>query len=184
MLDAAERVFGQKRYYGTAVTDITREAGMALGTFYVYFPSKQAIFRELVLHLGKSLRRTIREATGGLTDRLDVERAGFRSFLRFVQRHKNLYRIVREAEYVDEEIFRWYYTTLGEAYSRGLAEAAKAGQITTPDPAAAAWALMAVADYLGMRWVLWENREPPDEVFEATMHFIRHGLAPGGPGRG
>lgn len=38
----------------------------------------------------------------GLTDRMAVERAGFRAFFQFIGAHRNLYRIVRQAEFVDE----------------------------------------------------------------------------------
>jgi hypothetical protein len=37
---------------------------------------------------------------------------------------------------------------------------------------------MGIADFLGMRWVLWEDETPPEEVFESMFTFIQHGMAP------
>ncbi len=184
LLAAAEQVFGTRRYHGAAISEITRLAGVAQGTFYVYFPNKLAIFRELVTDLSHSLRRNIAAAVAGLGDRVEVERAGIRAFLSFVRKHRYLYRIVREAEAVDEDLYRWYYRKMAEGYSMGLAQAVAAGQVADLDPEAVAYALMGITDFLGMRWVLWEDREPPEAVFEATMRFIERGLAPNAAGGG
>ena len=52
LLDAAEQVFGKRGFEKASIQEITRQAGVALGTFYVYFPHKEAIFIELVDELG------------------------------------------------------------------------------------------------------------------------------------
>src|SRR6266568_5140068 len=44
ILDAAEEVFGQRGYHGASVVEITKKAGVGLGTFYLYFPSKIDIY--------------------------------------------------------------------------------------------------------------------------------------------
>ena len=48
LLTAATKVFAAKGYAATRVSDIVQEAGVAQGTFYLYFRSKQAIFEELI----------------------------------------------------------------------------------------------------------------------------------------
>lgn len=48
LLTAAIEVFASKGYSATRVSDIVREAGVAQGTFYLYFKSKQAIFEHLL----------------------------------------------------------------------------------------------------------------------------------------
>ncbi len=176
LLEAAEAVFGEKGYERASVVEITQRAGVAQGTFYVYFPSKKAIFVELVKELSHRLRREIAEAVAGLSDRIEIERVGFRTFFDFAHRHRNLYKIVRQAEFVDEELFRWYYRRLAEGYARGLAEAMEKGQIRRLDPECLAYCLMGIADFLGMRWVLWDGESPPDEVIETMMTFIRYGM--------
>lgn len=44
LIDAGEKLFGQLGFTKTAVEDITREAGVAKGTFYTFWPSKEAFF--------------------------------------------------------------------------------------------------------------------------------------------
>ncbi len=48
LLDAAVRTFVNTGYSATRVSDIVREAGVAQGTFYLYFASKSDIFRQVV----------------------------------------------------------------------------------------------------------------------------------------
>lgn len=177
LLEAAEEVFGELGFRRASIAEIVRRAGVAQGTFYLYFDSKEEIFRALVRHMSHELRKFIAMAVAGLQDRLEIEREGYRAFFRFVLQHRFLYRIVLESQFVDEEVYREYYRRLAEGYARGLARAMEAGQIRRMDPETLAYCLMGVAHLLGMRWVLWENREPPEEVLETAMAFIRHGIA-------
>jgi AcrR family transcriptional regulator len=48
ILRAAEEVIGAQGYAAAGIADITRAAGIAQGTFYIYFDSKEHVFRELV----------------------------------------------------------------------------------------------------------------------------------------
>lgn len=177
LLAAAEKVFGEQGYERASIVDITRTAGVAQGTFYVYFPGKKDVFVELVDELGNRLRRTLAEAITGLDARLEVERAGLYAFLEFVKEHRNLYKIVRQAEFVDEDSYRNYYTRLADGYRKGLKAAMKKGEFKKLDPEAMAYALMAIFDFLGMRWVLWDGELPPKKVLDDVFTFIANGLA-------
>jgi AcrR family transcriptional regulator len=177
ILAAAEKVFGEQSFEHASIIDITREAGVAQGTFYVYFPSKHAVFAELVDSLGRQLRRALSEAVDGVEPRLAAERAGLDAFLGFVRDHRHLYRIVRQAEFVDAELYRAYYRRFAEGYRKGLQAAMRRGEIVTRDPEAIAYALMGIFDFLGMRWVLWEDKMPPTKVLDDVYDFITHGLA-------
>jgi AcrR family transcriptional regulator len=48
ILENAAVLFGQKGYHATSISDIIRAAGIARGTFYLYFENKRAIFDELL----------------------------------------------------------------------------------------------------------------------------------------
>ena len=48
LLDAARRVLAAKGYHGTKIVDIARAASVGVGTFYLYYPTKEALFLELV----------------------------------------------------------------------------------------------------------------------------------------
>lgn len=48
ILEAAQECFAQTGYDGTGVAEICRRAGLSKGAFYHHFPSKQAVFFELL----------------------------------------------------------------------------------------------------------------------------------------
>ncbi|HLL52607.1 MAG TPA: TetR/AcrR family transcriptional regulator [Myxococcaceae bacterium] len=176
LLQAAEAVFGEKGFAEASISEITQRAGVAQGTFYVHFTDKKSIFVELVEELGTRMRTELAKATHGLTDRMQIERAGFRAFLTFSSGHRQLYRIVHQAEFVDPAVFRAYYQRMADGYVRGLSQAMDAGQIRRMDPERLAYCLMGIADFLGMRWVLWEPKASVDEVLEDAMALLQRGL--------
>src|SRR5512133_1041765 len=104
LIDAAETVFGELGYHNAGIVEITQRADVALGTFYLYFPDKKAIFADLVHALNARLRHDIAERVRGLDDRLEQEVVGFETFFEFVRKHRNLYRVILQAETVDEEL--------------------------------------------------------------------------------
>lgn len=178
ILRAAETVFAERGYEHGSIAEVAKEAQVALGTFYIYFPDKKSAFTELVDELGRKLRASLREATAELEDRLEIERVGLRTFLDFTTDHRGLYRIVRQAEFVDEPTYRRYYTSLAEGYAQALSRAMDKGQIRDLDPETVAFCLMGLADFLGMRWVLWKQAgDDIERTLDSAVKFLQHGLA-------
>ena len=185
ILEAAERVIGRQGFNEASIGSITREAGVAQGTFYIYFASKDEVFSELVAEMGRMLRHAISEATSGYTDRLQAEREGLRAFLAFVSAHPELYRIVQEAQFVDREAYLAYFRTFAEGYREGLARAASAGTIRPGDAEIRAWTLMGIARSLGEFQVVFGGAVPVDTMVEVAHDLIENGLKVGsGKGAG
>lgn len=63
IIQAAVRVFARKGYYNSRVSDIAREAGIAAGTIYLYFKTKDdllvTLFREKMAEFVDALRKAI-----------------------------------------------------------------------------------------------------------------------------
>ncbi|MFC5337060.1 TetR/AcrR family transcriptional regulator [Leucobacter denitrificans] len=184
ILEAAEDVFADLGYHEASIVKVTERAGVALGTFYLYFDSKQAIFEALVIDLNARVRQSMTESMAGATTRLEAERGGFEGFFRFTAEHPALYRVVREAEFVSPATMRLHYERIVDGYAAGLRAAQSEGDIDPRlDPEVAAWALMGMGELIGMRFLLWEQdsegakptRIEPG-VFDAMMLFIANAL--------
>lgn len=186
LLEAAEEVFAVLGYHEASIVRITERAGIGLGTFYLYFDSKQQIFEELVVDLNRRVRHSMSEAMAGASGRIEAERAGFEGFFRFTAAHPALYRVVREAEFVSPEMLRVHYTRIVDGYEAGLRAAQREGDVDEAlDPEVTAWALMGAGELIGMRYLLWERDEqdnPPSAMPEAVIdhmtRFIRNALEP------
>src|SRR3982750_4862227 len=85
ILDAARKEFGERGFSDSSIVGITQRAGVALGTFYTYFESKEALFQALVRDLSAQVRDEVGPALNGATDSLDGERRALEGFLRFPQ---------------------------------------------------------------------------------------------------
>jgi AcrR family transcriptional regulator len=180
ILAAAEQVFADLGFHAASIVKITEAAGVAQGTFYLYFDSKQAVFEEVLLDLNHRVRQAMAEGARGATSREAAERGGFAGFFRFTAEHPALYRVIRQAEFVAPALLERHYATIASGYVDGLRQAMAAGEIADADPEVVAWALMAVGEMIGMRWVLWPRAAaiPPD-VFEQTMAFVTRALGSG-----
>ncbi|OWV40967.1 TetR/AcrR family transcriptional regulator [Mameliella alba] len=178
ILGAAEMVMGKHGFSAASIAQITRAADTALGTFYIYFQSKEEIFHELVLEMGRITRSIMSQAIAGAPNRLEAERAGLRAFLMFVQERPTLYRIVEEARFVDPVAYRDYFSGFAEAYAAGLRSAETRGEISSGDAEVRAWALMGLSKALGDRYVLWEETPDIDRVVDEAHALICKGLAP------
>ena len=193
ILDAAEEVFGEVGYYEASISEITRRAGVAQGTFYIYFHTKRDAFVELIDDIGNRLRAATSAAIAGAPSRIEAERRGFAAFLDFVAAHRRIYRIVEEAGRVAPDAAREYYRRIRQGYERGLRAAMASGEIRPSDTDALATALMGIGHFVALRWLVWpttpdesngeaesgaESGAPavPDAVFSAVMDFIAHGL--------
>lgn len=177
LLRAAEKVFGEKGYYAASISEITQEAEVAMGTFYLYFKDKEDIFRALVQHMLELVRAHLRKQVGRAQTQLEAERLGLKAFLSFVARHKNLYRIVLDSYSVDETIYRSYLQVFADVYSRRLGKAEEQGEISPGDAEVRAWCLIGISNFLGMRYALWKRPASMDKVVDAAFDMISHGLA-------
>ena len=178
LLNAAETEFGTRGYHGASVSSITQRAEIAQGTFYLYFRSKEEMFLTLVRDIGHQLRAHSAQAIAKATHRLEAERLGLEAFLQFTTKHRGLYRIVQESQFVDPQVFREYYEKLAEGYASALDKAARNGELTKGDAESRAWSIMGIGHFLGMRWCLWQKQMPPPEILDEVMGFISKGMAP------
>ena len=176
LLEAAAAEFGERGFHEAAITGTTQRAGVALGTFYTYFESKEEVFRALVRDMSRATRAHVAEAVKGAPDRLAAERLGLEAFIAFVRQHPELYRIVEEAQFVAQDVYREHYLTFVDGYRRNLAGARERGEISDGADEPRAWALIGMSVFLGMRYGIWNRDLSPGEVADAAIALVSEGL--------
>jgi AcrR family transcriptional regulator len=176
LLEAAAQEFGERGYHEAAITGITARAGVALGSFYTYFESKEELFRALVRDMSDAVRAHVAEAVAGAPDRLAAERIGLAAFIAFVRKHPELYRIIEEAQFVAEDVYREHYRSFVDGYRQGLASARRRGEISEGPDELRAWALIGMSVFLGMRYALWDKDMAPEKVADLAVDFVSEGL--------
>jgi AcrR family transcriptional regulator len=181
ILDAALKEFGERGFSEGSIVGITSRARVALGTFYTYFDSKEAVFQEVVRDMSAQVRDHVAPVLAGATNTLDGEGRALVSFLEFVRTHRQVYRIIDEAEFVDPEGFKKHYVTTADRIAARLQSGKDRGEVASMDSRLAteveAWAIMGMNVFLGLRFGVW-GKEPPAEVTRVANHLLRRGLQP------
>jgi AcrR family transcriptional regulator len=180
ILDAARDEFGERGFSDSSIVGITRRAGVALGTFYTYFDSKEAVFQALVKDMSAQVRDHVAPAFKDAADALDGERRALESFLKFARRRRDVYRIIDEAEFVEPAGFREHYETTPPRIAGRLAAARDRDEIrrdfSNEDLDILAWAIMGANVFLGLRFAVWSSADPK-RVAEVTGRLLRGGLS-------
>ena len=103
LVDAAMRLFTERGYAATRISDICADAGVAKGLFYWYFPTKVDLFSELVRTMRRRLRRAQADAMRGHDSPLARVRAGTEASVVFIAEHAHYFALV-EFERTDPAI--------------------------------------------------------------------------------
>jgi AcrR family transcriptional regulator len=109
VLRCAQRVFARRGYHAAGIADIIAEAGVARGTFYLYFENKRAIFDELLDRLLGLLVGSVRRITLTPDSPPPLEQMleNVRIVVATLQTHKELTRILlRTAIGIDADFDR------------------------------------------------------------------------------
>jgi len=176
---AGEKVFGQHGINRANIADITREAGVAQGTFYVHFGSKSDLIEGFVKYINHQMRRELQRVVVGIEDRRDAERVGILTFFDFLRKHREIYRVVPECEMISREVALWYYEKMAHGYSQGLRQGIQKGEIRDYPVMFLARSLMGFTHFIGLKWIVW-NTDPQaeisDQMFQDIVEFLFFGL--------
>jgi AcrR family transcriptional regulator len=173
ILDAAEKVFGEQGFHGASIVEITRDAGVGLGTFYVYFPSKIEIYRRLLRSRQEEFFATARAVTDGSGDYRDTLRASFGALFAWLGNHPFIPRLLREADFVDPALINDLYVGPAEEFRKGLQRAMDRGDIAKADAEVLAWCITGMAELVTMRWLIWPGKKQMDpEHFETFLEIL------------
>jgi AcrR family transcriptional regulator len=179
ILDAAVEEFGERGFSEGSIVGITQRARVALGTFYTYFDSKEAVFKALVNDMSAKVRDHGAPVLMVAADTLDGEGRALESYLEFARANKQVYRIIDEAEFADPDGFEKHYRTTAARIALRLDSGKAKGEVASADSKIAseveAWAIMGMNVFLGLRFAVW-GRESPKEVARIANRMIRSGL--------
>lgn len=179
ILDAARDEFGERGFSESSIVGITQRAGVALGTFYTYFDSKEALFQALVRDMSGQVRDHVAPVLKESADALEGERRALESFLRFAREHRDVYRIIDEAEFVDPSAYREHYEMTATRIAARLTAGRERGEISAAysdeELEILAWALMGSNVFLGLRFAVWASTDAK-LVADTTGKLLRSGL--------
>lgn len=180
LLDAAEAVLVEGGLAGATVDQITARAGVAKGTFYLYFRTKDEVVHALKQRLWDQLMEAAAEAAARI-DRDDLW-GGVDAFIEtvidFDIEHREWHRLVGQGwsspyEGIDEQ-------QMIAIFEDQIRRASERGVIEGGDPALTAVLLYRAVEGTSRQCCLSDEPVDRDRLVEAIKWFIRRVLEPRG----
>lgn len=170
LIEAGLRLLGKQEFYSVQVSDLAREAGFSVGTFYKRFESKEHFLGEVVRIIGRRTRHYLSLHTAATGSRLDREVLGMWNFLSYFGHHREYYDIVREAEFVVPGAVKEYY----DAFERGYVGTLP-GYPAEQRPLVANF-LMGLSHYLGIEVLFSSRVEDAGRLVDELGELLADGI--------
>lgn len=154
ILQAAREAFCEIGFGATTVRDIIRRTDLGIGTFYNYFPDKEALLHELIEEFQVELRRRVHEAREAANSLEDLLRSAFRAcFEIFVEDEVVLELLMRNAGEIEKILSVKALDPAAADLASDLRAKAREGVVPEMDFDLVALAVVAVGSELAFRAV-------------------------------
>jgi AcrR family transcriptional regulator len=181
LLQAAAAVVGEVGYANASIALITARAGVAQGTFYNYFDSRQDILDELLPTLGEKMLAHIRQCASGGRNYTEIEERVFRGFFSFLEKTPHFSRILNEAESFAPVGHKQHFENVSNRYLHLFHRSKLEGEFpnySEEELEVVVFILLAARSYLALRYVGGTDQRStlPEWVAKTYMKFVRFGL--------
>jgi len=181
LFNAATKVVGVNGYAEASVSAITSLAGVAQGTFYNYFETRQELLDQLLPRLGQRMLDFIQSRNVASAEAEDREMMRFRSFFDFLKEVPEFLRILNEAELFAPAGFAQHLSNITAGYVRLLKRGRAKGEVSDfsdEELEVVVHILMGARSYLSWRYAYTQGgvSPVPDQVYSAYEKLLRSGL--------
>lgn len=94
LLEVAAEIFGRGGYDQASMADIAAAAGITKPVVYQHFPSKRALFLEVLGECGRRMEAQIDKATADANGPREQVERGFAGFVGFFEEHPAMFRVL------------------------------------------------------------------------------------------
>lgn len=175
LLDAARTVLANKGYHATKIVDIARAARVGVGTFYLYYPTKEALFLELVEDAVGQLKSQLDEVRAAVTDPIEQARTRTLTFFRFASDNRELFRIVFGHGASFHDVVRRCQDSFVNDMRESLAHGMASGAFRPSDASVWAQAMIGMSLQVVSWWIEQES-VPIEEVARSLSDLALHGI--------
>lgn len=184
LLQAARQVFAEKGYHAATVDDITRAAGVAKGTFYLYFSEKRAVFYELIRLFFEMVTEigTVSRAVATKREYFERVEQAARRLAELFRENRDLVRLVyRESMGMDEQLeqmVRTFYRHLARAEADNVRVGMELGLFRDNiDPIVVAYAHIGMVERLLLQSMFDREFPPTPDLVEQIIELAFRGVA-------
>jgi TetR/AcrR family fatty acid metabolism transcriptional regulator len=185
IVDAALKVFARNGFYNSRVSDIAREAGIASGTIYLYFKTKDEILVTLFREKMAAWVARVRREIASENDALAKIRRLVALHFRVLEQHPDLAEVVQVELRQGHKFFRGasahevsaYFALIASVLEEGIA----AGQVRKDLPVKIGTKMLFGAmDQVATSWVLGKRKYRLSDAADAVATIFIKGVMPDG----
>jgi TetR/AcrR family fatty acid metabolism transcriptional regulator len=159
ILTAAERIFARRGFFAAKVSDVAKEAGVADGTIYLYFKSKDDLLISLFERRMQQVNDLLREAVADIKSPREQLRAFIKTYLQLIHDEPIAAEVLtielRQSSKFMKEYENPQFADFLRLLGGIIAAAQDKGELDGSIPAhVAARMIFGVLDELALAWVL------------------------------
>ncbi len=152
LVTAATRVLARKGFHETKVTDIAAAADVGVGTFYLHFRDKEALFHAVVAETAARLKATVDAARERADGPVDQVLAANAAFCRFAEQNREVFKIVFGHAAAYDDVIRRAQALFAGDIEATVREGVASGAFAALPPAAVAQAVVGMATQMLSWW--------------------------------
>jgi len=167
LITAAIRVLAEKGLHETKVADIAAAADVGVGTFYLHFPDKEALFHAVVEETAERLKAAVDAAREQADGPVDQMLAASTAFCAFAEKNRELFKIVFGHAAAYDDVIRRAQALFAADIEATFREGVASGAFTPLPPAAVAQAVIGMATQMLSWWA--EHEAVPIQTVHDTL---------------
>ena len=183
---AAKKVFARNGFHVTTISDIAKEAGLAYGSVYQYFDSKEDLFQALMSAEGYALRTRVALALAATGKRPDDSWEPFRCAVQatfeFFEADRASTKLLLRDAYALGDRFEKHLIGMYERFIDDIADHMAAsqqrGKVISAPPRMVAYSLAALIGQLAHRRLSTDDGVTAAEVADFVVSLVVNGLRP------
>ena len=183
ILESAETIFSSAGFHKADMNEIAKQAKIAKGTVYLYYPSKKELFIAVIRYGLENLSKKISDEVENIEDSVGKIKKAISTYMLFFKDHQALYRILLHP---DLELIDGIAETMKDAklsklpqIEKTLKKGIEEKQIRNIDEKSLSYMILGMTDLLLFQWLSNPDEEPIEKKIEQITDVLFRGILNG-----
>jgi len=179
IFESAIKVFSNSGYTGATMDEVVSRAGVAKGSLYYHFKSKEELFVFIIKEGVNLIHEEVDKATKGMDNPYEIIKESVKVMLKYVYENKDLFKVIISQLWGTEDrndMLRDEIKTLIDKSTAKFKDGISGGFIENEDPELLSYSLLGVLVSAALYEIINEEEYDHDEVAEKFMKYFEYGI--------
>lgn len=179
IFESAIKVFSKSGYTGATMDEVVARAGVAKGSLYYHFKSKEELFIFIIKEGIDLIHEEVDKATEGMDNPYKIIQESVKVMLKYVDENKDLFKVIISQLWGNEErndMLRDEIKTLIDNNTSKFKAGISGGFIANEDPELLSYSLVGVLVSAALYEIINEEEYNHEEVAKKFMKYFEYGI--------